>query len=280
MLASSAGGGPLAAADDQVTGLGTTLPAAPTVTMVHNGPTRMRVRVTGASKPFWLVLGESQSPGWKASIAKIGDLGPSKLVDGYANGWLVRPKQGSFEVVLQWTPQRRVWAALWISLIAAIGCIAIAGWAYTRGRRRAAVIAEPSDSDVWAEWPLAPRGITGSRRGRIALPVLAGLACALIVAPWVGLLVAALLAAIQWRPRLRVILVVAPAVLLVLVTAYVVYLQHHFQFPPVFEWPTLFPLARPLGWLAVVFLGVDVALEYVQKGPRRAGKVAEEPAET
>jgi hypothetical protein len=49
----------------------------------------------------------------------------------------------------------------------------------------------------------------------------------------------------------------------VLVTAYVLYLQRHFRFPPVFEWPTLFPLARPLGWLAVVFLGVDVVLEHV-----------------
>ena len=56
-----------------------------------------------------------------------------------------------------------------------------------------------------------------------------------------------------------------------LVTAYILYLQHHFRFPPVFEWPTLFPLARPLAWLAVVFLGVDVVLERV------AGRVRSRP---
>jgi hypothetical protein len=40
----------------------------------------------------------------------------------------------------------------------------------------------------------------------------------------------------------------------------------------VFEWPTLFPLGRPLGWLAVVFLAVDVVVERVRgraRGRRR-----------
>ena len=264
VFASGADDRALAVSDGRVTGLGSTAPAAPKVTMVHNGATRMRVHVSGADRPFWLVLGQSQSPGWKASTS-AGDLGPSRLVDGYANGWLVRPKQGSFDVVLQWTPQRRVWAALWISALAALGCIGIAGWAFVRGRRRAKALVpiDASDSNVWVEWPLAPRGASTLRRGRVALPVLAGLAGALIVAPWVGALVLLLVVAIQWRPRLRVVLVLAPAVLLVLVTAYVLYLQHHFQFPPLFEWPTLFPLARPLGWLAVVFLGVDVVMEHV-----------------
>ena len=96
------------------------------------------------------------------------------------------------------------------------------------------------------------------------MPLLAGLVAALIVAPWVGALVAVLLAAMQWRPRLRAVLVLGPAVCLALVTAYVLYLQHHFRFPPLFEWPTLFPFGRTLGWLAVVFLGADVFAERVR----------------
>ena len=99
------------------------------------------------------------------------------------------------------------------------------------------------------------------------LPVLAGIAAALVVAPWVGVLVVVVVAMVQWRPRLRAVVAVAPAVLLALVMVYVVYLQHHFRFPPVFEWPTLFPLGRPLGWLAVVFLAVDVVVERVQSPP-------------
>ena len=56
-------------------------------------------------------------------------------------------------------------------------------------------------------------------------------------------------------------LVLGPPVLVVLVTVYVVYLQHHLHFPQAFEWPTLFPLGRPLAWLAVVLLGVDASAE-------------------
>jgi hypothetical protein len=270
VLASAAGGEPLAVAGGQVTGLGSAPAPAPTVTVVHNGETRMRVHVTGADAPFWLVLGESQSPGWHATIAGQGALGSSQLVDGYANGWRVNPKQSSFDVVLEWTPQRRVWAALWISAIASLGCLAIAIWAFVRRRKKVVVAANPVDSDVWAEWPVPERGESGSRRGRVAVPILLGLVAALIVAPWAGLLVAALVVAVQWRPRLRAILVLGPPTLLALVTIYILYLQHRFAFPPVFEWPTLFPLARPLAGRAVVLLGVDVVVEKVRGGPQHA----------
>ena len=81
----------------------------------------MRVHVTTATKPFWLVLGESQSPGWQAHVVGGRDLGGSQLVDGYANGWLVTPPaSGSFDVVFEWTPQRQVWAAIWLSLLGAL----------------------------------------------------------------------------------------------------------------------------------------------------------------
>jgi len=275
VLASASGGGPLAASNGVVTGLGSSAPAAPTVTMVHNGATRMRVHVSGADTPFWLVLGQSQSSGWHATVAHGGALGASHLVDGYANGWLVHPKQASFDVVLQWTPQRQVWAALWISALAALLCLAIVGWALVRRRSRATTTAEPLDAKVRVDWRMPPRGMLppafsgASRRERIVVPVLAGLVASLIVSPWVGVLVLVLLVAMQWQPRLRAVLVLGPSILLALVTVYVVYLQHHFRFPPLFEWPTLFPLGRPLGWLAVVFLGVDVVVERV-RGPRSA----------
>jgi hypothetical protein len=268
-LASAAGGGPLAVSGGRVTGLGTTPPPVPTVTMVHNGATRMRVHVNGATSPFWLVLGESQSNGWKATIAKTGALGTSKLVDGYANGWLVRPTSSSFDVVLQWTPQQQVWAAIWISLFAALLCIGIVAYAMVRRRRRPVPAPPALDAEVGIEWPARPRGTPRDRstRERVILPVLAGIAASLIVAPWVGVLVVIAVVMMQWRPRLRALVAVAPAVLFALATVYVLYLQHHFRFPAVFEWPTLFPLGRPLGWLAVIFLAVDVVVERVQSPP-------------
>jgi hypothetical protein len=284
VLASAAGGEPLAVARGRVTGLGTTPPPTPTVAVVHNGATRLRVHVSGADAPFWLVLGESQSDGWKATIAHRGSLGGSLVVDGYANGWLVRPTSSSFDVVLEWTPQRRVWAALWISVLAALFCLAIAGWTLIRRRTLAAdARPDPTDAEATLEWPSRPRGGVGAgptgdgptraRLGtdRVVLPVLAGLAASLIVAPWVGAIVVVVVVLIQWRPPLRAFLALAPAVLLALVMVYIVYLQHRFRFPAVFEWPTLFPLGRPLGWLAVVFLGVDVLVERVRAPPPRPG---------
>ncbi len=287
VLASDAGGGPLTVANGRVTGLGDAPPPAPTVTVVHNGATRMRVHVTGADSPFWLVLGESQSDGWKATISGIGSngagaLGTSHLVDGYANGWFVQPTRASFDVVLEWTPQRQVWAALWISAAAALMCLVVAIWAAVRARRRRAVVALPaaSDRDVRIEWPGSPRiapAAPGASRWfarRIALPVLGGLAAALIVGPGVGIVVAAAIAMVQWQPRLRAVVALAPAVLLVLVTVYVVYLEHHFAFPAVFEWPQQFPHARILAWLAVVLLAADVVTE------RSTEPAAPEPGET
>jgi arabinofuranan 3-O-arabinosyltransferase len=242
------------------------------------------VHVSDADAPFWMVLGESQSDGWKATVTGRGSLGTSRLVDGHANGWLVQPDRASFDIVMEWTPQRQVWAAIWVSLAAALLCLALVAWSMTRGRRAIAVIGDsPSDADVRIEWPSQPRGVVVRTRGsRVLVPILAGLVATLVVAPWAGLLAAAAAALVQWRPAWRVLVAVIPAALLAIVLVYMVYLQHHFRFPPVFEWPTLFPFGRPLGWLAVVFLGVDVLVERAQTpapGAAAAGSTAEHPGE-
>ena len=43
--------------------------------------------------------------------------------------------------------------------------------------------------------------------------------------------------------------------------------------PPIFEWPTLFFRARTLGWLAVVVLMADVAVEIVTRRRARSDRV-------
>jgi len=259
----------LAVRDGRVTGLGTMPLPGPQVTMAHDGDTRMRVHVSGADEPFWLVLGQSQSPGWKATVVGGDSLGASQMVDGYANGWLVSDPAREFDVVLEWTPQRRVWTAIWISIVAALACIAIACVGYVRARRRTDAL-DPRDADARLEWPVPARGTTATRRGRVrvVVPLLAGLVAALIFAPWAGVLVALLLLGMQWRPRLRVVFVLGPSLLLALAAAYIFYLQRHFQFPPLFEWPTLFPYARPLAWLAVVLLSADVVAERYGRADR------------
>lgn len=264
VLASAAGGGPLAVAGGRVTGLGSSPAPAPKVTVTQNGATKLQVHVSGATTPFWLVLGESQSPGWKATVAHAGSSGTSQLVDGYANGWLVRPSRSSFDVSLEWTPQRRVWLAIWISVLAVLMCLGIACWSFVRRRVKAQdAVPQPADAEVSVEWPARPRGSGRARprRDRVVVPLLAGIGAALVVAPWVGAVVLLAVVAVQWHPSLRAGLALAPPVLVGMVMIYIVYLQHHFRFPPVFEWPTLFPLGRPLAWLAVVLLAVDVFVE-------------------
>ena len=79
------------------------------------------------------MLGQSQSPGWQAHIQGGRNLGSSELVDGYANGWLVTPTKKSFDVVLEWTPQRQVWAALWLSLLGVLLCLGLVAFTWAAG---------------------------------------------------------------------------------------------------------------------------------------------------
>ena len=114
-LSSSAGGGAL-----PLTPSGTipdsSPPAAPTAVadVLHQSRTSLQVKVTGNGQPYWLVLGESQSAGWKATVQGGRSLGSSSLIDGYANGWLVsgRAATGTTVFDLAWTPQGVVDLAL------------------------------------------------------------------------------------------------------------------------------------------------------------------------
>src|SRR5439155_25935979 len=147
---------------------------APAVDVVSNGDTKMRVHVGAATQPFWLVLGESQSRGWHAHVVRGGDRGPSQLVDGYANGWLVTPPPGgAFDVVFEWTPQRQVWAAIWLSLLGVSLCLAIIGFTWSRRRSvvTTAMTSLPGDADVDLAWsPRVPPVATPGTRVRSLAP--------------------------------------------------------------------------------------------------------------
>jgi hypothetical protein len=246
---------------------------APRIDVVENGRTSMRVRVTGATKPFWLVLGQSHSPGWHAKVAGGDGLGAPQLVDGYANGWLVTPTAaGPFDVELEWTPQRQVWASIAISLLTVVGCLGIVAVTTRRRRRVLATVRAPGDDDAELAWA---RSWAVPARVRWVAPVIAGLLAALVVRPWVGVLVAAVTLVLVVWPRWRPIAMVVPGALLALCGLYLIVGQVRYDYPSVFEWPTVFPRARTIAWIAVMLLVADALIEIVRErftGPRDTPK--------
>jgi hypothetical protein len=99
--------------------------AGATAEVRSEGPTGAAIEVETDGRPFWLVFGQSHSDGWHAD-ASSGSLGPLQQVDGYANGWLVRPSEaGTMTIDLQWRPQRQVWAGLAVSALTALACLAV-----------------------------------------------------------------------------------------------------------------------------------------------------------
>ena len=92
----------------------------PEIRFTKADPTRYEVQVTGAKGPFTLVFSESYNSGWKAFIndAREAEAAAHLLVNGYANGWLVDPLESDFRMVIEYAPQRRIWAGIIVSAAA------------------------------------------------------------------------------------------------------------------------------------------------------------------
>ncbi len=285
VLSSAAGGGPAPAVGASAGG-GAGGGHPPTIRVTGSTRTSYRLTISGASGPFWLVLGQSLDRGWVAK-ASGRDLGPARLVDGYANGWRVDPRGSSFTMTLTWTPQRTVWAGLALSALATLACLAVvagslaAGW---RHRRQTTTVSSPR-GDPGARAPRAsitttvssPRGDPGARAPRASItttaerdddpPALAdpadggglrplaavgaGIGAFLAGGPVVGLVVLALaLAASAGRWGRRVLVFAAPGALAV-AGGYVVLQQVRYGYPPDFAWPTNAAAAHVIAGIAL-----------------------------
>ncbi|MGQ0432045.1 MAG: alpha-(1-_3)-arabinofuranosyltransferase domain-containing protein, partial [Microthrixaceae bacterium] len=160
-------------------------PAPPAATIVRARPDALDIRVEGAhsTDPFWLTFGQSWNTGWHATVDGR-DLGPPALVDGFANGWLIRPADTTGEISLRFTPQRRVDIALWLSLLGALAC---AGLAARRPPRSAALqgeLPEVLSGATVAGPPHPPLSLRSSGAAGVALGALG----VILVHPAVGVL--------------------------------------------------------------------------------------------
>jgi arabinofuranan 3-O-arabinosyltransferase len=157
------------------------------VRVVSSSADSYHLRVKTDGRPFWLVLGQSHNDGWEATAAGK-DLGPPTLVNGFANGWQVRPgRAGTIEVVLRWTPQRLVWVGLGISALAVLACIALVLW--RRGRVRPVHGPALADAPAWSS-PARFAGVDPGLGASVAAAAVAGVVAALVSRWWIGVLVA------------------------------------------------------------------------------------------
>ena len=95
---------------------------------------RYVIDVHGATSPYYLVLGQSDVPGWHASIDGT-DLGPPVLLDGYSAGWYVT-KTGSYTVTATFGPQTVYTAGLVVSGAVLVGLALLIVLVLARERRR------------------------------------------------------------------------------------------------------------------------------------------------
>jgi arabinofuranan 3-O-arabinosyltransferase len=245
---------------------------APSVQVLRSGTTSMTVKVDAPDHPFWLVLGQSNNAGWTARTVGDGgrDLGHPVLVDGYANGWLVKPAaSGAMTIHLDWTPQHRVVVALWLSALALLASLAVALVPTRRTWRR---FAAPDSVQRMSNLPTTPipaspfraDGRQVSRRSGVVVVVAGLVAAAAVIGPVPGAIVGAALAAVVIRPRLRPILSAGAVALLALSALYVVQLQLRYHFPTKIEWPSHFDKVALIPWIAAAFLLGDVVLEHLR----------------
>jgi hypothetical protein len=225
--------------------------AGATVEESHTSPTSVSVKVRTDGTPFWLVLGQSHSDGWKATTSD-GSVGPLQLVDGYANGWLVQPARAeTITVHVRWAPQRFVWAGFGVSAVAIAAC----GVILLRVRRRdgAAAIA---DTPRWVP-PLPPHGAAPSWAATLAAAAGVFVATSVVSRPWIGLVAGAATAIAARWPRGRLVLLAAVPLLLLASRAF----SHPF-----------------MAWLAVALFGVDVLVTALRA--HAAASAAAPPATT
>ncbi len=232
----------------------------PSVDVVEQDDTTVRLRISGAvaDDPFWLVFGQSFNTGWQIAEPDIDADGPL-LVNGYANGYLVTPDAGAFELTLRFVPQNRVDIGFLVSGVAVIGALLLA----LQSSREIRPAPIPRQEPLRRLRALTYEGALPDRRQAIivgAIGALLGLALTNPVAALVLALVGGLSTRREgWRP----LLTVAPAALLATVAAYVVAVQARNRIGTGLQWPTEVGRLHTVAVVAVLLLFLDVVIERI-----------------
>ena len=269
-LTSDAGGAAASIAPDgQVAPIVRT--PAPAIDVNNDNATTTKITIPETSEGFWLVLGQSYSIGWNASLHGH-SLGAPVLVDGYANGWWVPAGTDAGTVTVTWTPQRYVWAAFALTLLTVVACIILA-----LRRRRDSVGTEVESTDARFD-------LFGIRQGpsvdwRLSIATGLGIAIAgfVLVGPIgaaIGLAVGVV--ATAWRYG-RIVLAICVLASLGTAVANVIWVQHREHRPVRYDWARGFETEHRLALTGLVLLAADPAVAAVR---RRATRPAQRSPKT
>lgn len=259
----SAAGGAASDADGPILDDATPIPSQVT----EQGRWRSTIEVGPRDEDTWLVIGQSDNPGWTASIDGE-DLGPPVLVDGYSSAFRIPAGSDPVTVEVVWAPQRVIFGALAASVLAALVCLLLAlrPW---RWRRTTPVTATRPRDERPRPLALAPvlrsGGSTPGWR-LTALVALGGLIVGtLAVNPVSGLALGALAVLGLRVPRARPLLALGPAVLLAVAAGYIVIQQIRHQLPAGFGWPQRFDAVHGVAYTGVLLLGLDAVVRRVRQ---------------
>ena len=86
----------------------------PKISYKKINPTKYLINIENAQDPFYLVQLENYDPYWSAKIDK-NKIKEHEKIFGYANSWYIN-KNGNYNVVIEYTPQKYFYFSLFISL--------------------------------------------------------------------------------------------------------------------------------------------------------------------
>ena len=232
----------------------------PVTLATETGTNSYSVTIENSATPFWLVLGQSLSEGWSATVRGGPSLGSPTLIDGYANGWLIDPAitGSTFTVDIIWAPQKFVWAGLAVSAPWLIGLCAAALVLTRRRRRELAVEPEANGPEIVA----LCTSYSVTLFERLGLIAVVATVAALVGGLGVALAMAGVSALLVWNRRRSVIAALVVLVSIGGIVALYTGLQYRRQFPNGVEWPSGFWFAHQLGLVAVLTVAAETLIRW------------------